>query len=113
MLKSYPLFTAERCSSMISLSIHAERLRTKLMAFDLSMGCTYHVTSMGMGRSTMSAKARSESSEPNFFMTSTCPYTPLSSWKQSLYMPSGLKSICVGAMQSLVVCTLRAEMSRW
>ena len=83
------------------------------MALDLSIGCTNHVTAMGMGRSTMSASARSESSEPNFFMTRTCPYTPLSSLKQSLNMPSGRQSICVGAMQSLVVCTRLAEMSFW
>ena len=43
-----------------------------LVALDLSMGCTYHVIAMGIGRSAMSASARSESSEPNFFITSTC-----------------------------------------
>ena len=49
------------------------RLRFReLVALDLSMGCTYHVIAMGIGRSAMSASARSESSEPNFFITSTC-----------------------------------------
>ena len=32
---------------------------------------------------------------------------------QSLNMPSGRQSICVGAIQSLVVCTRFAEMSFW
>ena len=83
---------------MTSLSIHACRLRTKATDSDLSCGCRNQVTCSGMGRSMMSARARSESSEPNLRMTSTWPHTPSSSRKQSSKRPSGLKSMVAGAM---------------